>query len=185
MHHAPGRRLFSLEFAEGTARHQGDLDGADDAAQVAIVNGLGAGWVQGLQTGEDGFLALASRQFLQLPPQVGLRGHARDLPAFHHGPHVLSRAPHQHGQPPPSQDIRDDRIGQFLILAQADGLVGCADVDEMVGDVPPFLGRYLGRADVHAPVHLSGIRGDDLASQFSGQEQGRGGFSHRGGPDQH
>ena len=47
----------------------------------------------------------------------------------------------------------------------------------MVDDAAHFLPGGLGRADVHAPVELHGIAGDDLPAKAFGQRYRQGGLS--------
>src|SRR5207302_11298547 len=59
-------------------------------------------------------------------------------------------------------------------------LVGVGHVDEVVRDPGPLLERGLGRADVHAPVHLHGVDGHDLhVTQLPGQGKGNGRLARR------
>ncbi len=52
-------------------------------------------------------------------------------------------------------------------VGDAEGLVRIHEIEAVVRHAGPFLGGGLGRADVHAPIHLAGIGGDDLGGDAS------------------
>ncbi len=58
------------------------------------------------------------------------------------------------------------------------------DVDEMMWDAPALQHRRLGGSDVHAPVDLHRVDGDDLSLEMLGQADGCLGLARSGWPEQ-
>ena len=58
------------------------------------------------------------------------------------------------------------------------GVPGIQHVNEIMGNPVHFPGSHLGRADIHMPVYLHGIRADDLPANGLCQPDGKGGLSH-------
>ena len=71
--------------------------------------------------------------------------------------------------------LRDGPAGKLLESRHRHRIVGVDDVDKMMRHGSLFLGRRLGRADIHAAIHLIGIGIDDLRTLATfGQTPGDG-----------
>ena len=75
-------------------------------------------------------------------------------------------------------------------VRDAERLIGVDEVEAVVDDPPPLLGRRLGRADVQAAVHLPRVGGDHLGrapigDQPLGEDDGEPGLAGRRGTADH
>lgn len=82
-------------------------------------------------------------------------------------------------------------LGDFLqggaglagVVAGGEGVIGCGDVDEVVGNLGALGEGGFGGAEVHAEVDGYGVATDDFALEFAGEGEGEGGFAAAGGPE--
>jgi hypothetical protein len=98
---------------------------------------------------------------------------------LHHRPHVQAGAADEDGQPAAAVDVGDEGRGQGLELGYRERLIRFEDVDEVVGDFGADGGVDFSRADVHSPVHLHRVAGDDLPVEAARQDEADVGFAHR------
>jgi len=133
----------------------------DRWAQVGAVGGQGVARQAAL--GPFGF---------ELAPQrrVGLRQLGQ---AVEQGLEVEHGATCEDGQAAPGMNGLDQVQGRLAEGGGGPGLAGFEDVDEMMGNAAPFLGRGLGGADVHAAIDQGGIDADDLTTEPFGQTHGQ------------
>jgi len=73
----------------------------------------------------------------------------------------------------PLKRCRRWRKVPWYIDGGIEGLVRTDDVQEVVRDSPLLLEGRLGRADVHPPIDLHGVRIDDFSRQGRGQAYGQ------------
>ena len=130
--------------------------------------------------GQVAFLAGPGFQFR---PQLRVRAGNRRGPAIRDGMDILSRPADQHGQMHAGVDAGDGCRGGLLEQRQAPGCIRIGHVDQVVRNVPAFLRRGLGSANIHAAVEQPRIRRDDLTIQPFGQLDGNTGLANRSRPD--
>jgi hypothetical protein len=77
-------------------------------------------------------------------------------------------ADEQHLAPAPP-DLLDAPVRRFEVLRQAEILVRLDNVNQVVRNRAPLVGRRLGRADVHCTVYRHRIERNDLRADPSGK----------------
>src|SRR5205085_400605 len=98
---------------------------------------------------------------------------------------VETGAAHEQGPMAAALDLGDDPVGLGLEASDREAVAGLGQVEEVMGHLLLFRGRGLGRPDVHAPVHLHGVDGDDLhVLQGAGRLQGERRLARGRGPDE-
>ena len=107
-------------------------------------------------------------QLFQLPAVAKIGHFAGKLIPVRHRADVQSRAAHQKGDFSPGQNIVDGLIGQPLKVRHGEKLARLHHVDQVMRHAPHFLRGDLAAAQIHAPVDLPGIGGDDLAAEALG-----------------
>ena len=126
-----------------------------------------------------------SIRLLFKPFQNGPVGRVRSKQPVQAGLDVKAGAADKERQYPLPVQIRQNGPGHPRVSPGAEGLVRIRHVNHVMGH-PGLFGRGgLGRADVHAPVNLHGVRPHNLAAEFLGKGKGKAGLAHAGGAAQH
>ena len=124
---------------------------------------------------------------LELKLQVGAEGRVggdfRHLPAFEEGPHVLTGAADEDWQTAPTLHVLHRGVGLLEEQGKTEGLVGFADVQQMMRDQGSLFQRRFGGSHVHAPVDLPAVGVDDFSVELAGDIQSEGALAHGGGPN--
>jgi hypothetical protein len=166
--YAPGGSdLYVVDASTGAARR---LEGV----KLNGVLGHSLEWVQADRALLCGAVPAAQAAMPGPPrvpsgPELRVGAGNRRGPAIRHGMDILSRPANQHGQMGAGVDSGDGCCGGLLEQRQAPGGIGIGHVDQVVRNVPAFLGRGLGSANVHAAVEQPRIGRDDLPIQSFGQ----------------
>ena len=114
-------------------------------------------------------------------PQFGIGRNRRRLPALYQGPDILAGTAAEYRQPAAAGNPGNGRPRQRQVLAQTQGRIRRADVNQIMTRRAPFCGSGLGRADVHTRINLAAVGIDDFAIAALRQRNGQGGLAHRGG----
>ena len=73
-------------------------------------------------------------------------------------------------------------LSVLMEFCDVERLINIADIDEMVGDERPLLGRGFSRADIHSPVDLGRVGREDFAADGLSQGKREGCFPRGGWP---
>ena len=159
LHERRGRvlRQAGAVGRERSPAAQRDLQRSDDPAPVGRLHATGRRRVEGSQAPVQG-----RRVGFGLQTGPDLRVAPRDPETVDHGPHVQPRAADQHRHRVPVADVVDHGRGPRLELGHRELLGRVHHVDQVVAHLGLIRGGGGGRADVHAPVDLHGVEGDDL-----------------------
>src|SRR6266567_883119 len=157
-----------------------DFDGPDQTFPVQEVGGVveaGGGPPQSFGEG----LHAAGGQF---GAQGRVCRYFDEAVPLEHRLQVHAGAAYEDRQAPAAPD-RGERLEEAA-LEQEDVELGprLDDVDQVMGDLA-VLGQVLACADVHPPVDLAGVGGDDLAGQAAGQSHPEPGLSGGGRSEYH
>jgi len=159
-----------------------DFDGPDEALPAREVRGVVQGGVQLTQYRGELFCALPG-QFTSQHRVLGYGGHAVSP---QDRLDVEPRPADEDRHPVPRRDLAEARVEALLELEDAEEVVRLGHVDEVVRDgdaVDDVLREVLARADVHAPVDLAGVGGDQLGPHPGGQPRGQARLARCRGPE--
>jgi len=178
----------SVKARQRLARDMPHLQRTLNALAVAGGQARGRHWVHTRQLGMQGRPALLGRLGFDLGAHLGVGG-GHVVNAIKQGLEVQHGAAHQQWQCAARADLGDEPGGVLHKLGGAVGLQRIADVDEVVRHGGALVGRGLGGANVHAPVHQGRVHADDLDrpalfAQHGGQRQCAGGLARRRGARQ-
>ena len=118
----------------------------------------------------------------QLFPQLEVFGDRCQPVAVQNGIKIETGPTHQERQPPPPPDLLIGREKAALELEEIELVSRINDVDEVMRDVT-VLRQVLAGADIHPPVDLAGVCGDDLAVEATGQFHPQAGLARCGGAE--
>lgn len=97
---------------------------------------------------------------------------------------IEAAAPHQQGKAGGGALGGDQGPRQGTEAMQGQGSVRRGQVEQFMGDAPPFLEGRLGGADVHPHVDLTGIDRQHPAAETLGEGDAEGGLAAGGGTQQ-
>jgi len=178
---AGGRGVQDL--GERGARSEADLNGADEFGNVVGVDAGGGGGIEALEQAMEPCFAVACEAALEAGAEIGLAGGA-GKEAFGEGAEVEASSARDDGEAAAGDDFRESGTGGTAVCAGGEGLIGVADVDEVVGQAGLLGWSGLGGAEVHAAVDGYRVATDDFAVESLTEGEGEGGFAAAGGPEQ-
>ncbi len=158
-----------------------DFQGAQDAAVVIGVGAFGGFRVDALEEFKEGPDAASIQLKFKVGADCRVGGDFGGPPSFQQSPDVLAGAADEEGEPAAALDVFHCVAGLLEEEGEAVGVVGVADVKEVMGDEGAFFGAELGGADVHASVYLAAVGVDDFAVQLLGELDGEGALADGGG----
>ena len=139
-----------------------DFERADHAPRILEVDRGSRHGVLLAEQGRDRLKAFACDELLHLLAEGRVLPRLLELIVLEQGLDVEARAAGEDGHPALRIEAVDDGLGLLLEERHAVGLIGIADVDEVMRDALPLrLGR-LGRADVEAAVDEHRVTGQDF-----------------------
>ena len=150
----PGQRLVAPE--------RGDLQRPDDAAGVPEIGAGGEGRRRCPQPGRQRVDPVRGQGCVQPRANRGVKRERVGVDAREHGAQPETGPA---GEDADAAVLAQGRQGTERMRAEVgdrERLVRVHEVDAVVDDPCPLLGRGLGRADVQAAEHLSRVGGDDL-----------------------
>ena len=156
----------------------GDLDGPHQAVPIQQIGGV-------VETARGLFQPFG--QDIQgeggdFGAQGGVFRHFDETVSFQHCLQVHAGPPDEDRQAPPSPDIGENFQETALELEDVELVPRLHDVDQMVGDFA-ILGQVLAGTDIHPPIDLAGVGGDDLSGEPTGKLNPEPGFSRSGRPE--
>ena len=125
----------------------------------------------------------ASATALVVEPASKLRIGTRSRKAEEKGLQVQHGTADQHRVTTAVADLRDAGVGALDIALHIERLVRFDDIDEVMGHVAPGPRRGLCGPDIHPPIDLHGIEGQDLCTEPRGDTKGEAFFSRCRRPD--
>ena len=127
-----------------------------------------------LQLPPYGQVPFVLRLAAQPLPQDGVSaGFLLVLDMVHDGLDIQARPTAQHRHPAPPQDIVDLLSCQYRVLGHRKGLLRRPEPDQMMRHLRHLLRSGLCRRNIHSPVDLHTVGGNDLAAQFLCQGNGQ------------
>lgn len=100
----------------------------------------------------------------------------RQIQVVNNGPDPKARPAHEKGEFAFGQDLFNSPSSFFFEMGHVEIAIRVGHIEEVVFDNALFAASGLAGADVHAPVDLSRICGNDLAVEFFRQADGQGRF---------
>ena len=120
----------------------------------------------------NGLQFMAEILFLLMPGEINIIEKRLD---------IKPGATHNNGNVACGADLFNGLFGHLLKPHHMELFRRIKHIDKMVGDALHVLWPDLGGANVHLPVYLHGIRGNDLPAHCTGKHKGQFRFSCRGG----
>ena len=163
----------------GLTGFQVDLQSANDTLPVGKMQPCSSIGVDLLKPLHQHFDPFPIRSVLQLLSPSGGRVGGKSV-SSDQGVHIQTGASGNDGCFAAGDNIIDDGGCHLAVTADGKILIRFCNIDHVVGDVLHLIGCWLCGADVHSPVDLHGIAGNNLTVQFFCHSNSEGGFAGSG-----
>ena len=134
-----------------------------------------------IQLLQQGLHTLFFHPALQGLPVAG-GGEVGKVVALDETVHVQSGAAGNDGGFAPGHDVVYNGSGHLAVAADGEIFLRLCHVDHVVDNALHFFHSGLGGADVHAPVHIHGVAGNNFTVKFLGQFHSQGSLAGGGRP---